>query len=669
MTAANLSDFLSRLTRGMSAGALAEQSDRQLVEQFLAAPGEAAFEAIVRRHGPMVYRVCWRVLRHEHDVEDAFQATFLVLARQCHTIRNRDALASWLHGVAHRVALRAKAAAATRDRHERQAGVPDGTPPEDMSWREARALLDAELAELPEKWRLPLILCYLEGRTQDEAAAQTGWSRRTLRRRLEEARVALGHRLARRGVVWPAALAGVLLSDSVLSAALRPGLVGSTVAAGTALGAGMPAGGLISANVAALMEGAWKATSVSTLRVATVVLVLAAVAGGGLIAGGTALLGGRGTAGQPAPAGKGAANARADGEIGRLVRRLGSGDVDEREAAAGHLEAIGRPALGALRQAAKGDDPDVRRRARHLVQAIEGGPFAELRRLGGHAPHWVIGVAIAPDGRAALSGGFDGTVRLWDLEEGEEVRRFEGHEGGVLAVAFSPDGRRALSGGQDRTLRVWDVASGTQLRRLEGHASQVRCVRFLADGRRALSSSKDTTIRLWDVDAGKELRRFEGHTAEPMTVAVSPDEKRILSASFDGTMRLWDTQTGEELKCFDWKGGRVYAAAFSPDGRRALSGSDDRTVRLWDLEKGAELRRFVGHTDGVFGVAFSRDGRRALSGSQDATVRLWDVDTGDQIGRFEGHTAGVFSVAFARDGRRALSGGKDGTVRYWRLPP
>src|SRR6516225_4764155 len=134
MATANVSDFLRRLTRGMVAETLADQSDRQLVEQFLAGRGEAVFEAILRRHGAMVYRVCWRVLQHHQDAEDAFQATFLVLAHRLRTVRKHASLASWLHGIAHRVALKSRAAAATRRRHEEQAPVCQAMPPDDVSW-------------------------------------------------------------------------------------------------------------------------------------------------------------------------------------------------------------------------------------------------------------------------------------------------------------------------------------------------------------------------------------------------------------------------------------------------------------------------------------------------------------------------------------------------------
>src|SRR5262249_33119208 len=283
MATANVSDFLRRLTRGMVAETLADQSDRQLVEQFLDGHDEAVFEAIVRRHGAMVYRACWRVLQHHQDAEDAFQATFLVLAQRLRTVRKHASLASWLHGVAHRVALKAKAEAATRRRHEQQAAVSPPVPPDDVSWGEVRAVLDAELVGLPEKWRLPLVLCYLEGRTQDEAAEQLGWSKRTLRRRLEEGRTGLGHRLSRRGVVWPAGLAAVLFSDVVASAALSPGLLDSTIKAASLLEAGQTAAaGLVSAKAAALTEGVLQTMLLSKIKVAmAVVLAVAVVSGGG----------------------------------------------------------------------------------------------------------------------------------------------------------------------------------------------------------------------------------------------------------------------------------------------------------------------------------------------------------------------------------------------------
>jgi RNA polymerase sigma factor (sigma-70 family) len=249
------------------------------VERFLAARDEAAFAAILRRHGPMVLRVCRRVLPVEQDAEDAFQATFLVLAREARTLRQRSSLASWLYGVAHRVALDARGGAARRRKHEARAANHSPSPaPDEVTWKEVQEGLAAELARLPERWRAPLVLCYLEGLTRDEAARQLGWSKMTLRRRLDEARAALGRRLAGRGVAWPAALGAVLVSEAVAPAVVRAGLVGPTLKAAACVAAGQ-AVTAVSARVAALAEGAMNALFLRRLAVGLGVLLLAVVAG------------------------------------------------------------------------------------------------------------------------------------------------------------------------------------------------------------------------------------------------------------------------------------------------------------------------------------------------------------------------------------------------------
>jgi RNA polymerase sigma factor (sigma-70 family) len=274
MATARLSDFLRRLTCGMAAEMLVDHSDPQLVKRALSGHDEAAFQAIVHRHGAMVYRVCWRVLQHPQDTEDAFQATFLILAQKLHTVRKHASLASWLHGVAHRVALKAKAQSAARRCREHQAALPDTLPADDVTWGEFRSALDVELGNLADKWRLPLIMCYLEGRTQDEAASQLGWSKSTLRRRLEQARAALGCRLKERGIVWSAALSAVLLSDCVASATPAPTLVALTIEAAADVAAGKAVATAASAKVAVLTQGVMKAMFLTKLKTVTAVLLV-----------------------------------------------------------------------------------------------------------------------------------------------------------------------------------------------------------------------------------------------------------------------------------------------------------------------------------------------------------------------------------------------------------
>jgi WD40 repeat protein len=274
----------------------------------------------------------------------------------------------------------------------------------------------------------------------------------------------------------------------------------------------------------------------------------------------------------------------------------------------------------------------------------------------------VHSVAFFPDGARALSGSHDGTLKVWNAATGQLLRTFEGGFKGVVSVVFSPDGTRVLSGSLDKTLKLWDAATGQLLRTFEGHSRGVDSVAFSPDGTRVLSGSRDHTVKLWDAATGQPLRTFEGHSNSISSVAFSPDGARVVSGSRDGTSRLWDAATGRLLHTFD--SGWFSLVAFSPDGTRVLSGSISKTLRLWDAATGRLLRTFEGHK-GILSVAFSPDGTRALSGSQDNTMQMWDAASGALVHTFEGRSHSVRSVAFSPDGARMLSGSQDKTIRLW----
>jgi WD40 repeat protein len=203
------------------------------------------------------------------------------------------------------------------------------------------------------------------------------------------------------------------------------------------------------------------------------------------------------------------------------------------------------------------------------------------------------------------------------LPDAAEIRSIVGHSKEIMSVAYCNDGRRAVSGSFDNTMRLWDVATGKELRRFEGHQAVVHSVALSPDNRQVLSGSWDGSIRLWDVETAKEVRRFQGSPGVVLTVALSPDGRQALSGAGNGdhSTRLWDVATGKEIRRFEGHTGEIHGVAFSPDGHRALSGASDRTVRLWEVATGKEIRRFDGHGDGLVCVAFSPDGRRALSGA------------------------------------------------------
>src|SRR5262245_24028447 len=207
-----------------------DPTDAQLLERFAAQREDAAFTALVRRHGPMVLAVCRRVLGNHADAEDAFQATFLVLVRRAGSIRRREVLSGWLHAVALRVAMRARSRTYTRRRHERR--VPD-MPRKDflaaVAWRDLQPVLDEEVQGLPETCRDAFVLCYLEGKTYEETARQLGCRPGAISRRLARARELLRVRLTRRGLALPAGVLTAALSQQTAPAAVPAALLISTV--------------------------------------------------------------------------------------------------------------------------------------------------------------------------------------------------------------------------------------------------------------------------------------------------------------------------------------------------------------------------------------------------------------------------------------------------------
>jgi serine/threonine protein kinase len=305
-------------------------------------------------------------------------------------------------------------------------------------------------------------------------------------------------------------------------------------------------------------------------------------------------------------------------------------------------------------------------RTGHLPAEPRPPALAPARRLTGHTD-CVWGVALSADGQLALSGGKDGTLRLWDVASGKELRVLVGGGDEIRAVALSTDGRLLLSA-SGATLKLWDGVTGQELGRLVGHTDTVKSVAFAPDGRRGAARGDDRTVRLWDVQGRREVRRFAGHTRDLTGVVFTPDGRHVLSGSRDQTLRLWDLQTGREARCFGGRAGMVLSVAVSADGRHALSGGYDTTLRLWELASGKELRRFQGHKQMVAGVAFAPDGRRVLSGSHDQTLKLWDLESTRELCSCEGHAGWVTSVTYAPDSRSAISAGADGALCLWQLP-
>jgi RNA polymerase sigma factor (sigma-70 family) len=232
---------------GASSGEAAtgdEPGDDVLLERFTARREEAAFAELVRRHGPLVLGICRRVLQHEQDSEDAFQAVFCVLARKAGTIRRGTAVGSWLYAVATRIARKAKAARVRRRMRESELpNVPAPDNPPESEWRELWPILDEEVNRLPERYRQPFVLCHLEGKTTQEAAAELRCPRGTVTSRLTRARERLRARLVRRGLALSAGALAAAVSRQTATAAVPAELARTAVQTGLGYSAGLPVAG------------------------------------------------------------------------------------------------------------------------------------------------------------------------------------------------------------------------------------------------------------------------------------------------------------------------------------------------------------------------------------------------------------------------------------------
>jgi RNA polymerase sigma factor (sigma-70 family) len=628
--------------------------DAGLLNRFLTDRDPAAFEALVDRHGPMVLRVCQHMLGNRHDAEDAFQATFLVLARKAANVRPPGALAGWLHGVAYRVARKARRAALRR-RHEGLAS--DLAPPDprpdplmELTAREALRALEEEVQRLPEAYRLPVVLCCLHGATQEEAARQLGCTPGSVKGRLERGRARLHARLARRGLTLSAALAAAELSRGPAAAALTAATARQALAFAAGSGASGPA--------ALLAEGVLLAAGLSRLKAAAALLLLVA----GLFAAAGVLAQSKpGTAAPPAAPPEPPAVAiapeprRVDGDGEPLPRgavlRLGSLRLRHGYC----LQSLAFTPDGELLFSGGWDQ---------VIRAWDPATGQQVREV--RAPeHGVGAIAVSPDGQLLAGAGMTGDVLLWDAATGREVRRLGGHRR-VLGVAFSPKGDRLVSG-HEAAASVWDVSTGKALHTLAVEVDAV-AVAFSPDGRHVATGSKGTVI--WDADTGKLVHQLTGEGNHVNALAFSPDGRALLSAVLNGPLVAWDVATGKPLAGLPGNPHHVHALAFSPDGKLLATGGGDLAhageVHLWDWPARKERWNVTAHPSVLHTLAFSPDGRTLASGSAESLVRIWDTATGKSLNpTTAGHQERVTSVAYSSDGGAIITGSWDRTIRVW----
>ena len=525
---ADMQVLVRHIRRMAGRSRFSKDSDRLLLESFALDGNQDAFATLVARHASLVAGVCRRVLSNAQDIEDVFQATFLVLSRKAGAVRWHDSIANWLHGVAHRLALRSRADATRRQALHHAACEQTSVAEPHQQTRELQLILDAELESLPTPQRLPLILCYLEGRTRDEAAKQCGWSLRTLERRLEQGRSLLRDRLFRRGLDLSVVLLAAALSEQ--SGTAQAQLISVTL---RFLQASTTAGELSRGAAVRLAETALPVAGVSYLKFAVGLVLALAVTGFGA---GVWFYGAEGDSSS-------AATADTRQETPAIER-------NERPNRDADQDAVARPLpQGALRLGAdqfRGlgfGQVQYSADGRRLITAGMGGIQVfdaqmgnKLLQVGANQQFWWSSTAISGDGKLAALADSTGAKHgaIFNVSTGQQLCELQTPANLTTHLAcFSRDGALLAALVSQVRVDLYSTATGQLVRSIRWQEKFMPPasytiywgeVGFLADGKSVAVSIHHTgIIRLFDVASGKETRQIVVSPNGMAGMALSPD--------------------------------------------------------------------------------------------------------------------------------------------------
>jgi RNA polymerase sigma factor (sigma-70 family) len=663
MTAVRLQSMLRRL-RTLAV----DDRDGQLLARFAAAGDQVAFEVLVRRHGSLVLSVCRRLLGDGPDVDDVFQATFLVLARKAGAIRKQASVASWLYGVALRLARRLQLQRGRRRQREQATDTlghiaenrPMHVDPSTRaSLRELGTLLDEELVRLPAKYREAVVLCHLEGLSTSEAATLLGWSLGTLKSRVKRGREMIRSRLVERGVTMSVGALAVALAEQTASAALPARLLRAALDGGVAYAAKPVPSAAVSAQAAALAQSV-RTVTFGKLPMAMVALALTIF-------------------------------------VGLATARLPAEAPDPMPPA----PQVAAPAALALQPPPAPVD-----------QHGDPLPAGALARLG--TVRWRHGglvdfVAFLPEGNQVLSAGEDRAIRLWDFATGKEIRHFgpctpppPGADGftddygrlGFVAVTLSADGKTVAASFDQPVIQLWDVATGKELPSisLKDRGGPAGCLALAPTAPHLAAATPDGKVTIWNWKTGAVVRsfvRFDPNKDEQLLttnghLTYCPDGKGLLAVTagvgrgLNPCLTLWDPDTGKErVKIGLDNIPFVGAPALSPDGKLVAMGSEQGPIKVWDLTTGKLHCSLESDASPPGEILLFRDGGKKLLVLSAGLIRQWDVAAGAK-GRVLGQVpqpgsdlplrgGGLCCMALSPDGTTIALGDDGNVIRFFDL--
>ncbi len=282
-----------------------------------------------------------------------------------------------------------------------------------------------------------------------------------------------------------------------------------------------------------------------------------------------------------------------------------------------------------------------------------------------YRPHreTIYSLAITPDRKYVITGSFDKTIKVWELETGESFHTLEGHEQEVTAVNISSDGSKVVTGSEDKTVKLWKLETGNMLRNFTGHDGAIFGVLMTPNNKYIISISEDKTAKIWNWYNKNLLRTLEGHKFSINSVAVSPDGKMI-ATSGEKSIKVW--KWGDKEPSFSLEGHKftVRAIAICSKGEYLVSGSYDQTIKIWSLENQSLIKTLKAHKGGINSVAFSDDRKFVASGSGDKSLIVWNLNDGSNYGPFL-HDNYVQCVKFIPNSHLVVTGDYNGIVRVW----
>jgi RNA polymerase sigma factor (sigma-70 family) len=708
-------------------GVARDLSDPQLLEQFLTADqreGEVAFTLLVERHGPMVLRVCRQVLDDSHDAQDAFQATFLVFLHRAGSIRKRDSLASWLFGVAMRVARRARDTAVVRRFHEQRAGeLAAASVAATNGPSERLAALHEEIARLPQRYREPIVLCHLEGLSTAAAAGRLGCAHGTILSRLARARERLRRRLTHPGRVEFAGLFVEARVPQEATVALPAALVNSTVQAAVHALAGRTAlTAIVTPAAVALTEATLRTLFMTRITLVAALLTTAAVVTAVAV---PFVRPTRGSNSRDASTDKGT---QGHEEKPRPIEQKMIRSRDLEDALYTILkrdrefndrrwpfvikvrDVQGKTLIDATfkhRTKGKDNEFDALIQARRAVLRFDPEATivrAFLEEAEVHPPvhdlilinNKILEIPIPPEDPLSAKQSLPAKAGA-----PPDHRIVSTERDLALSLVYSSDGKTLATAGFGGVVHLWDMIKAKKVSDLEGEKSTIRSVTFAPDGKTVACVNDAGLVRLWDVATGRLKQTLPGlsdsmrqaaRTFMLDSIAFAPDGHLLAVSGFGPTkadladrlyeLRVFDLQAGQPSWSHMGRGEQACSLAFSPDGA-TLARAGWRTVKLWDSKTGEPVRTLTPTKGTIFAVVFTPDGRTLVGGGniptkdvnqQAGLVTLWNLMTGQIIHTLEGHTGGVHAVAVAPDGKMVasggdrharLSGGSPSEIRLW----